>query len=331
MPEDYVELHAASAFSFLRGVSVPEQLVEEATRLNLPALAVLDRDNVCAAPRLYSSARESGTRALVGAELTMDDGSVVPLLVQNQQGYQNLCQLISNAKIEPRAAGLKPADQPPGVDPRERKRPCFATWSELAQHADGLIALTGDEAGPVRRYWERTGAAGAAEAMKKLTDIFGSDRLYVELQRHRVRGEETTLRMLTDLAAARGLPLLATGGVLHATRSGRDIADVFTCLRHHTTLDAAGRLLAPNAGRHLRSGRLMRTLFSDWPEAIANSARLAGRLERGVRAPSHGLGSTLRWLTSTTNSRTMLSVPAKRWKACCARKPSPAPASDSRR
>jgi error-prone DNA polymerase len=278
MPDAYVELHAASAFSFLRGASPPEQIAQEAARLSLPALALLDRDGVCGAPRFYAAAREAGIRPLVGAEVTMEDGSVVPLLVENRTGYQNLCQLISHAKLEPRAPDLRPHDQPPGVDHRARKRPCFATWDELASHAEGLIALTGDEAGPLRRGWERGGADGAGAALQKLTRVFGPDRLFVELQRHRVRGEETTLQMLTQLAAAHRLPLLATGGPLHATRAGREVSDVFTCLRHHTTLDAAGRLLAPNAARHLRSGRLMRQLFADFPEAVANTVRLSERL-----------------------------------------------------
>jgi len=279
MTDDYVELHAASAFSFLRGASLPEQLVEEAARLGLPALAVLDRDGVPSAPRLYAAARDAGLRPLVGAEITLEDGSVVPLLVASRQGYQNLCQLISTAKLEQRPAGLPPADQPPGVDVRARKRPCFATWAELANHAEGLIALTGDEQGPVRRHWERQGAPGAETALRQLAAVFGPDRLFVELQRHRVRGEEATVGMLTALAAAHGLPLLATGGALHATRTGRDITDVFTCLRHHTTLDAAGRLLTPNAMRHLRSGRMMRQLFAELPEAVENTHILAGRME----------------------------------------------------
>ncbi|MEO6874450.1 MAG: PHP domain-containing protein, partial [Opitutaceae bacterium] len=279
MADDYVELHASSAFSFLRGASPPEQLAQEAARLGLPALAILDRDGVYSAPRLYASAREAGLRPIVGAELTMEDGSVVPLLVANRRGYQNLCQLISRAKLQPREPALEPEGQPPGVDHRARKRPCFATWTELARHAGGLIALTGDEDGPLQRSWRKHGFAGTKTALEQLTTIFSPEHLFVEVQRHRVRGEETTLRMLADLAAAHHLPLLATGGALHATRAGRDVSDVFACLRHHTTLDAAGRILAPNAARHLRSGRRMRELFADQPEAVANTVRLAERLE----------------------------------------------------
>ena len=114
----YVELHASSAFSFLRGSSLPEQFAAVAAHLHLPALALLDRDVVSSAPRLYSNAREQGLRALVGAEITMDDGSVVPLLVQNRTGYQNLCRLISTAKLEPRGPRRATPRRPHTRSPR---------------------------------------------------------------------------------------------------------------------------------------------------------------------------------------------------------------------
>ena len=98
----YVELHARSAFSFLRGASSPEDLANEATRRELPALALLDRDGVYGAPRFYAAAREQKLRARVGAEITLEDGSVVPLLVATRTGYQNLCQLITEAKLTER-------------------------------------------------------------------------------------------------------------------------------------------------------------------------------------------------------------------------------------
>lgn len=277
--DDYVELHAASAFSFLRGASVPEQLAERAAQLGLSAMALLDRDGIFAAPRFYAEGNKRGVRPIVGAEITLADGSVLPLLAINRTGYQNLCRLISTAKLVPRAPGLQPDGLRPGEDPRDRKRRCFATWPELAAHAAGLIALTGDEEGPLRRAWQRGGRAAVEPALARLREIYGDDRLYVEVQRHRVRGEAAMVTLLADLAASAGLPLLATGGVLHATRAGRIVTDLFTCLRQHTTLDAAGRWLAPNSERHLRSGRAMRELFHDHPEAIANTRRLSDRLE----------------------------------------------------
>jgi error-prone DNA polymerase len=273
----YVELHARSAFSFLRGSSTPEDLAKAATAAHLPAMALCDRDGVYGAPRFYQAARDPGVKAIVGAEITLADGSALPLLAQSQAGYQNLCQLITAAKSQPRALEtITPQDDQ--VDPRERKRPCFATWAEIARFSEGLIALTGDEEGPVVRAWLRGGATEAGEALRQVEAIFGPDRLYVEMQNHRVRGDERRLRFLADLASARRLPLLATGGVTHATPVGRELADVFTCLRHHTSLDAAGRLLAPNAERHVQSARTMRDRFAEFPEAIANTVRLNERL-----------------------------------------------------
>jgi error-prone DNA polymerase len=279
MPPTYVELHAASAYSFLRGASLPAQLAAVAADLGLPALALLDRDGLYSAPRLHFSARELGLRPIVGAEITMEDGSVLPLLVRDRTGYQNLCRLISTAKLEPRPAALAPPAGAPGPGPQDRKRPCYATWHELAAHAQGLVALTGDEDGPLLRAWHERGASGVAQAAEKLTRIFPRGSLYVELQRRRSRGEEPALRMLLDLAATLGLPPLATGGVLHATPEERDLADIFTCLRHHTTLDAAGRLLTPNAERHLRPPRHMAALFADQPAALRNTVLLAEEID----------------------------------------------------
>jgi error-prone DNA polymerase len=283
----YVELHARSAFSFLRGGSLPEDLIRAALEVELPSVALLDRDGVYGAPRFYGCSHENklAVRPRVGAEITMEDGTVVPLLAASRNGYQNLCQLITEAKLTPRSPGLTLLDLPPGLDPQERKRPCFATWAELARFSEGLIAFTGDEEGPVRHAWRRQGPTQAAAALDKLIAIFGHDsdpqraRLFVELQRHHLRGEEREITFLRDLAAARQLPLLATGGVNYAVPSHRMVADVFTCLRLHTTLDGAGRRLEINAERHLKSPAAMQALFSDLPEAWENSSHLDSRLE----------------------------------------------------
>ena len=276
-PVGYVELHARSAFSFLRGASLPEELAAEAAHLGLTALALCDRDGVYGAPRLYRAGREHGVRALVGCELTLADGSILPVLVADRTGYRNLCRLITTAKLTDRPEGL------PFPDARERKRPSYLSWAELANHSSGLIALTGDLEGPLLRAWLSGGEAAADAALGPLQRLFGPDRLYIELQRHRVRGEDRAERVLTALAARHRLPLLATGGVDYAKPESREIADVFTCLRHHTTLDAAGRLLAPNSGRHLRNPAEMRALFADLPDAIDATLELAGRLSFTLR------------------------------------------------
>jgi len=146
----------------------------------------------------------------------------------------------------------------------------------------------------VRRAWRQRGGAAAAEAGERLHSIFGADRLYVELQRHLVPGEEDENEFLVDWARARQLPLLATNGVVHATAADRTVVDVFTCLREHTTLDAAGRKLTRNHERHLLDTRSMTARFADLPEAVENTARLAERLDftlenLGYRFPDYGV------------------------------------------
>src|SRR5580692_5317576 len=127
----YVELHARSAFSFLRGSSSPEQLAYQAADLQLPAIALCDRDGLFGAPRFHAAAQESKIRSLIGCELTMEDGSVLPVIVQSRNGYQNLCRLLSRARL------------------RSPKNESSIRWSELSEFQEGLICLTGDEEGPL--------------------------------------------------------------------------------------------------------------------------------------------------------------------------------------
>ena len=270
----YVELHVRSAFSFLRAGSLPESLAAEAGRLGMPAAALCDRDGVYGAVRLHMAGKEAGVRALVGAELTMEDGSVVPVLVETRAGYQGLCGLLTTAHL------------------RAEKGEGRVAWGELAEAHGGLLALTGDEEGPVRRAWTERGPDAAAEAASRLLRVFGSGGLYAEVQRHRVPGEERWNAFLVDWARAGGVPLLATNGVLHATPGDAGVVDVFTCLRHHVTLDGAGRRLARNRERHMKGAREMAELFADLPEAVANTGRLADRLgftlsNLGYRFPDH--------------------------------------------
>ncbi|HND62375.1 MAG TPA: error-prone DNA polymerase [Opitutaceae bacterium] len=257
----YVELHARSAFSFLRGASSPEHLLEAAARCGLPALALCDRQGVYGAVRLHVAARAAGVRALVGCELVMEDETVLPVLVATAGGYRRLCALLTTANLRaPKGEGR-------------------ITWEELAADPAGLLALTGDEEGPLRRAWRERGPGAAAEAGDRLREIFGADGLRAELQRHLRPGEEDENEFVVDWARARGVPLLATNGVRHATPAAAAVLDVFTCLRHHTTLDQAGRRLAANREAHVKDAAAMTALFPDLPEAVAESARVAARLE----------------------------------------------------
>src|SRR5947199_3712896 len=288
----YVELYACSAFSFLRGGSFPEQLAEVAAELKMPAMALLDRNGVYGAQRFSVAAREHGVRPIIGCELSMEDGGIFPVLVKDRTGYKNLCELLTQAHL------------------RSEKGECAVRWDELPQFAKGLVALFNaslanyrasvSDANLARRFteWSRGEASDMdgqvekpteqerasqtpykpADRARFLIDVFGRENVFVEIQRHFIRGEEQINRELIDLARANRLPLLATNSAQYAKPYGREVLDVFTCIREHTHLDAAGKLLTQNAERHLKSDREMRAIFADFPEAIENTSRLAERL-----------------------------------------------------
>src|SRR5713226_5845201 len=288
----YVELHSCSAFSFLRGGSFPEQLAEVAAELEMPAMALCDRNGVYGAQRFSVAAREHNVRPIIGAELSMEDGGILPILVKNRTGYKNLCELLTQAHL------------------RSEKGKSAVQWDELPQFAEGLVAIVGEavcfprDANSVayrgkpaadtaastsrnpsfspsprkREKGSRASPSRTSISATTLIDAFGRENVFVEIQRHFVRGEEQINRQLVDLARANGLALIATNGVQYAKPYGREVLDVFTCIREHTHLDAAGKLLTQNAERHLKSDSEMRNLFRDLPEAIDNTSILAERL-----------------------------------------------------
>src|SRR5438445_3271563 len=132
----FVDFHTRSAFSFLQGASLPEDMVQRCADLGHSAMALMDRDNVCGAPRFYMAAKQPGARAHIGAEITGADGDRYPLLVENRTGYQNLCRLITSMKL------------------RARKGEGKASCEELERYSEGLVCLTG-EGPPTRARFEK--------------------------------------------------------------------------------------------------------------------------------------------------------------------------------
>ncbi len=299
----YIELHAASAFSFLQGASLPETLVERAAALGYPALALLDADGVYGAPRFHKAAKQAGIRAIIGAELTIthavksqlpnpksqrttdygsrttdygsrttDYGSWrLPVLVESQQGYQNLCRLVTRMKM------------------RAAKGEGALALEELAGLTGGLVAIGGRPLLDVRHH-------GVGGLLDRLVGLFGRSHVCVELQRHLLRDEEADNASLLAMASAFRVPVIATNGVRFAEPADRPLFDVLTCVRHKTTLDEAGRRLARNAERYLKSPEVMAHLFADRPQALAGSAALAERLQYtmadlGYRFPTYPVPS----------------------------------------
>jgi error-prone DNA polymerase len=276
----YVELHTASAFSFLEGASRPEDLISRARELEMPAIALVDRDGVYGAPRFHMAAKTVGIRAHVGAEISVEgfgnraglpdwmpnSSTLRPvrlaLLVESRVGYQNLCRLITRYKLREKEKGTG-----------------TATLEEVAEYAEGLVCLTGGDEGVLAASLSNHGYDEAQENVETLVRVFGGKNVYVELQRHCDSEEERRNQAAVRLAETLKLPLLATNGVRYATAVERELLDVFTCIRNHAKLETAGRLLERNDERSLRSEEEMRQLFSDLPEAIHNTGELSSRLQ----------------------------------------------------
>ena len=240
---------------------MPEELASVCVERGMTAMALLDRDGVYGAPRFYLAAQKISLRAHIGAEVTAADGWRFPLLVETRAGYQNLCRLITRMKL------------------RARKNEGHVSDEEVAENAVGLICLTGGREGPLAYALGRGGIEGGAECVRRLCEIFGRGNVYVELQRHFDRAEEARNHAAVEIARKLHLPLVATNGVSYALPEQREVLDVFTCIRNHRTLATAGRLLARNSERYLKSPEEMARLFADIPEAIANTELVSSRLQ----------------------------------------------------
>jgi len=280
MTERYVELHAASAFSFLEGASQPEEMIERAVKLEMPAMALLDRNGVYGSARFHTSAKRNGIRAHIGAEIAVssfgsrvtpptwlpqqhiDEPARLPLLCESREGYQNLCQLITQFKMR-----------------EKTKKEGAAIYDDLQQYASGLVCLTGGDEGPLAAALVNGGEEAGRKTVEQLVRVFGPKNVYVELQRHQEREEEWRNQAAIRIAHSLKLPLIATNGVRYATAYDREVLDLFTAVRHHTNLDSAGRLLALNSQRHVRPTQEMNMLFRDIHSAIGNTEELSARLK----------------------------------------------------
>lgn len=285
----YVELHAHSAFSFLEGASLPEQLAERAGDVGYEALAITDRDDVGGAVRFVEASEKCGVRPIFGAELTvratpMLDGSRsfamgrdvfgVVVLAKDEVGWANLTALISKGRYE-----------------RPRGRP-YVTIDEVAARAKGLVALSAFRDGPLAPALITGDVDEGARLAKPWLDIFGDDFIF-EVQNHTLPEEHAAAR--TTLAIARKLgctaddAVVATNHVHHVTRALKPVEDVLRCVKHQCRVDDAGDRLFPNDERYLRSAAEMRKRFRSRPELLAATVSIAERcafhLKRDLKAP----------------------------------------------
>ena len=256
----YIELHCHSAFSFLDGASLPEQLALTASQLGYPALALTDHHGLYGSMAFAQEAKQLGLQAITGAELTLLDGSHVTLLAETPEGYANLCRLITEAHL--------------GRDDRRDPRLEFASLE--ARHA-GLIVLSGCRNGLLPGVLRRDGLAAARRFAERCRAVFGKENFVIELQRNYVRGDLALTRALKALADDVHLSVVATGNVHYHARERHRLHDVLVAIRHRTTLDGSHDVRHANSEFFLRPPQEVETLFRDCPDAVANTLVLAER------------------------------------------------------
>lgn len=256
----YAELHCHSSFSFLDGASSPEDLAGRAKELGLRALALTDRDGLYGAVRFHQAARAAGLQSILGAEVTLDTGHHLTLLVRNEWGYRNLSTLLTLGRT------------------RRPKGESAVTFAEVEKYADGLIVLSGCPAhGLVAAPLATGDAEGARRAAGRLREAFGPENVFIEVQHHLVSSEARTAALLLDLARAESIPAVATNDVRYHRPAGRRLHDVLAAIRHGLPLDAMGARLRPNGEWFLKSADEMASVFRGRKDLLANTLRVAER------------------------------------------------------
>src|SRR5947209_16226956 len=255
----YVELHAHSSYSFLDGASLPEELAARAAELGYPALALTDHDGVYGSLEFAHAAKHLGVRAITGAEVTLDGGAHVTLLVETPQGYANLCRLLTAAHAHTRDS------------PNREPLPPRLDQALLEELNEGLVCLSG---------CAREGlAVRDPNAAARLARAFGRERFYVELQRPYERGDARRNATLRDLAASLGVQTIATGDVHAHDRSRVALQDVLVAVRCRTSLEGCERERRGNHESVLLSPAEVADRFADDRDSVRRTAELAARLE----------------------------------------------------
>lgn len=259
-----MELLAKSSFSFLRGASSPETLIHQAASQGHQTLGIVDHMGFYGSARAHTEAQKLGLKAIVGT--TIDQISQCPpltILTKSRTGYQNLSRFLTLVHCNTKTTSL--ADfSPTGTH-------AVLTPESLNKQTKGQLLTTAIE----------------------LRNHFGAHNLSIALFRHFRRGEERRNTLLRDLANHLKIPLLASNAPIYSKRSDRLLADAFTSLREHCTLDEAGQKLECNGERFLKSPQDLHNLFTDYPQAIKHAYQLSEECSHfslqdlGYRFPSY--------------------------------------------
>ena len=244
----YAELQVTTHFSFLRGASSCEELFAQAAFCGVEALAITDRASLAGIVRAHEAAKVTGVRAIVGCRLDLTDGATLLVYPTDRAAYARLCRLLTLGKG------------------RAGKGACDLAWSDVAAHAEGLVAVLV----PDRPDEDCAGR------LRRLAADFG-DRAYLALSLRRRPRDQLRLHDLSNFAAQVRVATVATNDVLFHAPDRRILQDVVTCIRESCTIDDAGFRRERHADRHLKRPDEMARLFARWPDAIASSVEIAER------------------------------------------------------
>ncbi|WP_323991817.1 error-prone DNA polymerase [Nguyenibacter sp. L1] len=256
----YAELQVTSHFSFLRGASSPRELFERAKALGIRALGITDRNTLAGMVQAHVAARESGLRLVVGCRLDLTDCAPVLVYPADRAAYGRLCRLLSVGKA------------------RAGKGKCSLAWRDLAESNEGLLAVLVPELAPELAPEMAPGGADDACALhlRRLRAAFG-ERAYVALTLRRRPNDQMRLYELAGLAQQARVKTVVTNDVLFHSHDRRILQDVVTCIRHNTTIDAAGFARERHADRYLKPPDEMARLFGRYPEAIDRTMEIVER------------------------------------------------------
>ena len=254
--KSYVELHCHSNFSLLDGASHPEDLVSRAASLEMSALALTDHNGLYAAIRFYKACLKASIKHIIGAEMTLENGNHLTLLAKNNEGYSNLCRLITRAQL------------------KHGKGSPVLNLETLARHSTHLICLSGCRKGEIVGPIISGRREKASELAERYIEIFGRENFYIELQNNLYPEDKHLCRALVELAESLKLGYVATNNVHYARKENHRLHDVLTCIRNRTTLDECDSLRL-NSEFHLKSFEEMAQLFQDYPRAISNTLAIA--------------------------------------------------------
>ena len=255
----YVELHCHSNYSFQEGASFIHELLPRAVELGYPAVALTDHDNLCGAMEFAKEARSLGIQPIIGAEVTLKGDHHLTLLAETHEGYSNLCQFLS-------AARMTTDRREPELDPQF-----------LPEHAKGLILLSGCRKGEIASVAQAGRLSEARDIGERYVEWFGRQNVYLELQQNLVHGDTQRNCRLVDLARQLGIGVVATNNVHYHTRERHQLHDCLVAVKHLKSLEESHRERRPNSEFYLKSPQEMAELFSEYPEAIANTLRIAER------------------------------------------------------